>query len=136
MADADRLCVLTRIGCEDRNLRPLGRIAVVVAKGKDRTFAVVLAVLVAIVSAGSAPWWWHRVFGDDDDFVGGCAAFSLYAQNQFDPIGTKIWEAPSPTADSFRGFSPNELITVDGWVRTRSPYTSNTPPWDSEVCLT
>jgi hypothetical protein len=28
---------------------------------------------------------------------------------------------------------PNQPITVDGWVRERTPYPSNQPPWDSDV---
>jgi hypothetical protein len=100
---------------------------------EGRLFAIVLALVVAVLSASTAPWWWNRLFGEDDDLVGGCEPFNLYAQNQYDPLGTKIWEAPSPTADSHHGFAPNELITVDGWVRTRSPYPSNTPPWDRDV---
>ena len=92
-----------------------------------------LAVCVAVLSASTAPWWWRVVFDGRDGLVGGCEPFNLHAQNQFDPLGTKIWEAPSPTADSFHGFAPNELITVDGWVRTRAPYPSNQPPWDSDV---
>lgn len=103
------------------------------AHDNERVFSVLLAFIVAIVFATSSPWWWHRIFGDSDDFVGGCAPFNLHTQNQFDPVGTKIWSAPVPTADSFRGFSPNEVITVDGWVRTRTPYPTNTPPWNSDA---
>lgn len=100
----------------------------------DRAFAIALAIVVAVLSASTSPWWWDRLTGSEhDSLVGGCEAFNLYAQNQFDPLGTKIWDAPSPTADSHRGFSPNELIAVDGWVRTRSPYPPNSPPWDSDV---
>ncbi len=58
---------------------------------------MLLAVVIAIVSATSSPWWWPRIFGAEDDFVGGCEAFNLHAQNQFDPVGTKIWAEPVPT---------------------------------------
>lgn len=101
--------------------------------GDGRLFAIGLSLLVAVLSASTSPWWWDRVFGEDDDFVGGCETFHLFAQNEFDPLGTKISEAPMPSAESFRGFSPNERVAVDGWVRTRSPYPSNSPPWDSDV---
>lgn len=102
--------------------------------GNGRVFAIVLALVVAVLSASTAPWWWERLSGGDTgDLVGGCERFSVYAQNQFEPFGTKIWATPSPTADSYHGFAPNELITVDGWVRTRSPYPSNSAPWDSDA---
>lgn len=65
--------------------------------------------------------------------VGGCERFNIYAQNQFDPRGTLIWETPSPSANNHRGFAANQLIAVDGWVRTRTPYPSNQTPWDSDV---
>jgi hypothetical protein len=99
-----------------------------------RGFAVALAIVMAVLTATTAPWWWDYLFARDrDGLVGGCEPFNLYAQNQFDPLGAKIWAEPSPTADSSHGFAPNELLTVDGWVRTRSPYPSNPAPWDSDA---
>ena len=75
--------------------------------------------------------------GDDDQgsgLVGGCPAFNVYAQNQFQPFGTLRWTAPEPTAGRSPGFSENELITLDGWVKAQSPYAGgNTPPWDADV---
>jgi hypothetical protein len=82
-----------------------------------------LVALVAHVWPKSSP----------DSLVRGCAPFNIYAQNQFKPYGALLWASPSPTAPNSPGFSPNQLITVDGWVRTRSPYLSNQSPWDSDV---
>ncbi len=101
----------------------------------DRAFAIGLAIVVALLTASSAPWWWNAWNEEaSDDFVGGCEPFNLFAQNQFDPPGAKIWVAPSPTAQSRTGFAPNEIVTVDGWVRAKSPYaTTNPPPWNADV---
>jgi hypothetical protein len=38
-----------------------------------------------------------------------------------------------PTADSYQGFAPNELITVDGRVRNSIAPSANNEPWDSDV---
>jgi hypothetical protein len=65
--------------------------------------------------------------------VGGCDPFTVFAQNRWTPLGTAVRDVPTPTAKKIKGFSPNELIGVDGWVRTRAPYPSNTPPWTSDV---
>jgi hypothetical protein len=96
--------------------------------------ALSAGVAASLIAAGI--WALATKLSSDDaprSLVGGCAAFNLHAQNQFDPVGTLIWDSPSPTSTSFRGFSPNQLITVDGWVRTRSPYPTNSAPWDSDI---
>lgn len=92
--------------------------------------AIVTGLVVAAIVAIVTGTWSSR---SHRDFVGGCEPFNLHAQNEFDPVGTLIWEKPLPTAKNYRGFSPNQLITVDGWVRTRSPYPTNSTPWDSDV---
>jgi hypothetical protein len=100
----------------------------------DRKFAVALTIAAALLTATSSPWWWHRIFdAHHDDFVGGCETFTLYAQNQFDALGAKIWSEPEPTGDNYRGISPNEIVNVDGWVRTRNPYPTNPPPLDVDA---
>ena len=57
----------------------------------------------------------------------------MFAQNRWDPMGAAVRAAPMPTADTVAGFGSNELVPVDGWVRTRAPYEHNRPPWDSDV---
>ena len=100
----------------------------------DRKFAVGLAVVVAVLSLAGAPWWWGWIFDDDaSGLVGGCGVFQVHAQNQFDPLGTKIWEEPYPDAESSGGFAPNQTFNVDGWVRTRPAYPTNSDPWNSDA---
>jgi hypothetical protein len=99
-----------------------------------RPSALTAAVVCGIVSAAI---WAGLVFlwpsSDAESLVGGCQPFNLYAQNEFEPYGTLIWAEPSPHADRAQGFAANELISVDGPVRTRSPYTTNSAPWDSNI---
>lgn len=66
-------------------------------------------------------------------FVGGCEPFNVHAQNRWDPIGASRWDAPMPTAKKSPAFGGNELVSVDGWVRTRAAYPTNSPPWNSSV---
>ncbi len=95
---------------------------------------VILGGVIVVVLGAAVVGPWNKLTSDDpDDFVGGCAAFTVYAQNQFDPVGTKVWAEPRPTADNSHGFAPNELVKVDGWVRTQTPYPSNSSPWDSDA---
>jgi hypothetical protein len=65
--------------------------------------------------------------------VGGCDPFTVHAQNRYDPVGTSVRAAPLPTARKVRGYAPNELIAVDGWVRTQPAHGTNRPPFDSDV---
>lgn len=66
-------------------------------------------------------------------FVGGCDTFSVYAQNRYDPPGAAVRVEPLRTGLQMGGYLPNQLIPVDGWVRTRAAYPSNPPPFDSDV---
>ena len=94
-------------------------------------------VLTSVAAAGliaTGVWLWRSSSDDKDHLVGGCAPFNVYSQYQFRPYGTLRWSAPEPTAPRTPGFSENELITVDGWVKAQSPYAaSNTPPWNADV---
>jgi hypothetical protein len=65
--------------------------------------------------------------------VGGCARYDVYAQNRYQPLGTRKVAEPSPEGRKIGGFAPNELIPVDGWVRTAAPYLHNDPPINSNV---
>lgn len=106
-----------------------------------RAEAIVISLLVTLVTAGSAPWWWPPVHRAVDNwlgrevasFSGGCGGYQIYAQNRWDPVGTAIRSAPDPLAKKLGGFGPNEIVAVDGWVHGKVPYPNNPAPWDSDV---
>lgn len=97
--------------------------------------AAVVAGLIAtaIWTASTGLFGLLRSDEKTSSLVGGCAPFTLFAQNQFDPFGAKIRLEPRPDSETEGSFAPNETIIVDGWVRGRSPYPTNTPPWNSGV---
>lgn len=107
------------------------------AAPREWRFAAISAAVAAglitagILAAGSA--WWPFDEDHASALVGGCVPFDLYAQNQFEPYGTNTRAEPYPSSEVVGGFSPNELVTVDGWVRTRTPYPTNTSPWNSDA---
>lgn len=102
---------------------------------------VVISLLLAVITASSAPWWWPKVVGLFDDltgraaasFSGGCGGYQLYAQNRWNPVGASIRQAPDPLARKSGGFSPNEIVAVDGWVHAKVAYPNNPVPYDSDV---
>lgn len=65
--------------------------------------------------------------------AGGCDPFTVHAQNRWRPYGAAVRAAPYAAAKKVGGYESNELISVDGWVRTRAPYPTNNPPWNSDV---
>ncbi|MFT4216174.1 MAG: hypothetical protein QM619_03190 [Micropruina sp.] len=67
------------------------------------------------------------------ELVGGCRRFTVYAQNRWPPAGAAKRATPRPDADKVGGYEPNELIAVDGWVRTQPAHPTNPSPWDSDV---
>lgn len=105
------------------------------------TEAIVISLIVAAVTASSAPWWWppaHRLWDrltghELSSFSGGCGGYQLYAQNRWNPVGAAIRSAPDPLARKVGGFSPNEVVPVNGWVRAKVAYPTNPAPWDSDV---
>jgi len=104
---------------------------------------LVLAVIVAVVFATGSPWWFPLVRGNHHKhtdqglnvvgFTGSCSRFRVYAQNRWQPYGTKKMNAPDPLSTQIGGFSPNQTIAVDGWVHGRVAYPNNQPPWNSDV---
>jgi hypothetical protein len=92
---------------------------------------VAASLIAAAIIAGGVALWPES--GESRSIVGGCAPFNLYAQNQFEPYGAKRRTDPIPTSEAFSEFAPNEVVTVDGWVRTRPMYPTNNPPWNSDV---
>ena len=100
-----------------------------------RPLTLLAGVVASLIAAGLILILTHAFSSDPKErtFVGGCPRFDLYAQNQFDAYGTLIWTAPSPTADNYPGLSANQIVVVDGWVKTRTPYPGNQTPFDSPV---
>lgn len=66
-------------------------------------------------------------------FVGGCEPFTVYAQNRWPPQGANVRDAPLRSANQVDGYAGNELITLDGWVRTKAAYPHNPAPFDNDV---
>jgi hypothetical protein len=66
-------------------------------------------------------------------FVGGCDRFRVFAQNRWMPYGATRRVAPDPKADANGNFDPNQLISINGYVRTQAAYPTNPPPFNSDV---
>ncbi len=68
-------------------------------------------------------------------FKDGCETFRVYAQNRWQPYGTAVREEPDVLSKKLDpGFAPNEVIAVNGYVRTgRAIYPDNIPPWNSDI---
>lgn len=102
-------------------------------KSSARGLAV-LGIVCATVLGGAAVATFRKEAPDGvASFVGGCAPFTVYAQNRWEPFGASGRATPAPTGTKVRSFSSNELVAVDGWVRTRAPYLANKPPFNSDV---
>lgn len=65
--------------------------------------------------------------------VGGCSPFGVYAQNRYLPYGAAIRAEPRREATQVGSYQPNQIVSVDGWVRTASAYPHNTPPFNNDV---
>lgn len=110
-----------------------GALPAAASSGPARNWGRLVLILAVAGSFLSA-----RFFKDDAppgvaSFVAGCKPFNLHAQNRWDPIGAARWVAPMPTAKKEPAFGGNELVAIDGWVRTRAAYPTNSPPWNSSV---
>lgn len=104
--------------------------------------AALAAGLTVSLVAGGLIWFAQSQSGGDGSpgvptgvvgFVGGCEPFSVFAQNRWEPHGAARRVAPSRNAKQAGNFDPNQLVPIDGWVRTQPAYPSNTSPWDSDV---
>lgn len=93
-----------------------------------RTKVVTAVTSFALIAAGCGS-------PENDDFVGGCDAFGVYAQNRWAPVGAAVREEPDVlSAKLSPSFAPNEVIAVDGWVSTGEPvYPTNPEPWNSDI---
>ncbi len=68
------------------------------------------------------------------NFQGGCKPSIVYAQNRWLPYGAAERSAPNLKAQKIGGYSPNEAITVDGWLHSGTQvYPNNQPPFNSDV---
>lgn len=96
-----------------------------------------LLVLLAIIMVPLGGWVFVAMQRQTPDgvaeLVGGCPVFTVYAQNRWIPVGASKRAKPQPSGNKVGSYAPNELVSVDGWVRTNSPYPSNPSPWDSDV---
>jgi hypothetical protein len=97
-------------------------------------FAGVLSA--ALIAVGV--WVWHGRSSDDlprgvAGLVGGCERFTVFAQNRWDPRGAAVRAQPYRESNQVGNYDPNQLIPVNGWVRTRPAYPANTAPWNSDV---
>ena len=55
--------------------------------------------------------------------------------NRWQPYGTRKMDGPAVLADKIGGFSPNEIISVDGWVRGTPINAHKQPPFNSDIWL-
>jgi hypothetical protein len=105
------------------------------------TEGILISLLVTVLTASSAPWWWPRVHRlidrvsgrETTSFSGGCGGYQLYAQNRWNPAGASIRRAPDPLSAKVGSFGPNEIVAVNGWVRAKVAYPNNPAPYDSDV---
>lgn len=95
------------------------------------------AAVVMLLAIGCLACTWTQLRDEAPrgiaSLVGGCDPFTVHAQNRFNPVGTSVRAAPLPTARKVGSYGPNELIALDGWVRTQPAYPTNRSPFDSDV---
>jgi hypothetical protein len=105
----------------------------------NKIAAGVVASLIAAAIVGGIGWAIATARDGDDlpegvsGLVGGCERFDLYAQNRWDPRGAALRAEPYREADQVGNYDPNQLIPVNGWVRTQTAHPTNTAPWNSDV---
>ena len=108
-----------------------------------------VSLVVGITLLTGPPIWWKYVPGHANDassatantvshagvigFEGGCAPFIVYAQNRWLPYGAAIRSAPRITSKQLASRDPNQVIPVDGWVHSQVAYTTNKPPWNTDI---
>lgn len=102
---------------------------------------IVVGLVVAVATMGSAPWWWKYTSWADDPLPpgvvgmsGGCDAYQVFAQNRWKPIGAVVRAAPNILSKiESTQYGPNQSIAVNGWVHSRAAYPSNPAPWNSDI---
>jgi len=105
-----------------------------------RPAALAAAIVTGLIAGGIIWFAQAQISGSTSSppkgvvgFVGGCKPFSVHAQNRYTPAGTVVRAAPSRSAAEVGGYAPNELVPINGWVRTQAAYPSNSPPFDSDA---
>lgn len=101
-----------------------------------RAMPVVAALLAVSIGGGLGAVSRYRVTPDQTGvirFVGGCAAFRVFAQNRWYPYGAAVRTAPLITAKQIASRDPNQSLSVNGWVHSDVAYPTNRPPWNSDV---
>jgi hypothetical protein len=115
-----------------------------VAISHDAKIGIVVGVILAALTASSAPWWWRYVDRHPAKpavtpppavagMSGGCEPFQVYAQNRWLPIGVAIRAQPNVLLTQIGSYPANMSISVNGWVHGRAAYTTNPPPWNSDI---
>ena len=103
-----------------------------------------LSIVIAVLAAGSAPWWWKygpwesttAVAGgpvDVQQISGGCPAFQLFAQGRWKPYGSTVRSQPNVESRVVTTSPENLSLAVDGWVHSRAAYPTNTAPFNSDA---
>jgi hypothetical protein len=99
-----------------------------------RTVVLTVITVVSLVVLGTLLASGDRPDSEVERISGGCSPYVVYAQNRWQPYGAKRMAAPYRDAKQLSpGVAPNELIYVDGWVRSESAQPSNVAPWDSNI---
>jgi hypothetical protein len=108
----------------------------------EAKIGLVASVLLTVIAAGSAPWWWkympwqhsgHNRPPGVVGFSGGCDAFQMYAQNRWEPYGVVVRAEPNLNSKIESTFPGNFVLSVNGWVHSRPAYPTNTAPWNSDI---
>lgn len=95
---------------------------------------VIVGIILGLALAGAAPVLVATTGSSgsaESSMVGGCTAFTLFAQNQYLPYGASARENPDKASTKVASFEPNEVINVDGWVRAQPAYATNPAPLNS-----
>lgn len=104
-------------------------------EGTTRSRAILAVVVVVLLAVAAADVVTLRRGAPRGvaELIGGCAPYRVFAQNRWEPFGAALRAQPMIEANQLGGYSPNQSIPVDGWVRTRAAYPSNPAPWNSDV---
>jgi len=92
---------------------------------------VMLTVFGGLLFMDESPIWWKKLFSRG--FEGGCEPYMVYAQNRWNPYGAAVRLNPDPESPKIGGYSPNEIIVVDGWLHAKVAYPTNQGPWNSDI---
>jgi hypothetical protein len=103
------------------------------AHGRRRAVLVVVTLLIVALGVVDVTQLERHAPPGVSELVGGCTPYRLFAQNRWQPFGAALRAEPMVESKQLGNFDPNQSIPVDGWVRTRAAYPSNSAPWNSDV---